>query len=68
MRKIFPIIIVILGVHDLPRIAITFLTFGMYVVLTMVGGGITRAGWNMVTGSSDLSAMSQATRLDRPPQ
>jgi hypothetical protein len=32
----------------LQPVAITFLTFGMYVVMTMVGGAITRAGWNMV--------------------
>jgi len=32
----------------LQPVAITFLTFGMYVVLTMVGGAISRAGWNMV--------------------
>lgn len=29
-------------------VAVTFLTFGMYAVLSMVGGAITRAGWNMV--------------------
>ncbi|TLZ85206.1 MAG: PKD domain-containing protein [Methanobacteriota archaeon] len=32
----------------LQPVAITFLTFGMYVVLTMVGGAISRAGWNMI--------------------
>jgi hypothetical protein len=32
----------------LQPVAVTFLTFGMYVVLTMVGGAITRAGWNMI--------------------
>src|SRR5438093_7892250 len=32
----------------LQPVAITFLTFGMYVVLTMVGGAVTRAGWNMI--------------------
>ena len=32
----------------LQPVAITFLTFGMYVVMTLVGGAITRAGWNMV--------------------
>jgi hypothetical protein len=32
----------------LQPVAITFLTFGMYVVLSMVGGAVTRAGWNMV--------------------
>jgi hypothetical protein len=32
----------------LQPIAVTFLTFGMYVVLTLVGGAVTRAGWNMV--------------------
>ena len=32
----------------LQPVAITFLTFGMYVVLAMVGGAVTRAGWNMI--------------------
>ena len=32
----------------LQPVAVTFLTFGMYVVMTLVGGAITRAGWNMV--------------------
>ena len=32
----------------LQPVAITFLTFGMYVVLTMVGGAISRAGWNLI--------------------
>jgi hypothetical protein len=32
----------------LQPVAITFLTFGMFVVMSMVGGAITRAGWNMV--------------------
>jgi len=32
----------------LQPVAITFLTFGMYVVLAIVGGAVTRAGWNMV--------------------
>lgn len=32
----------------LQPVAITFLTFGMYVVMSLVGGAITRAGWNMV--------------------
>src|SRR5438093_9299651 len=32
----------------LQPVAITFLTFGMYVVLSMVGGAVTRAGWNMI--------------------
>lgn len=32
----------------LQPVAVTFLTFGMYVVLTMVGGAVTRAGWNMI--------------------
>jgi hypothetical protein len=32
----------------LQPVAVTFLTFGMYVVLSMVGGAVTRAGWNMI--------------------
>ena len=32
----------------LQPVAVTFLTFGMYVVMSLVGGAITRAGWNMV--------------------
>src|SRR5438445_11910213 len=32
----------------LQPVAITFLTFGMYVVLVMVGGAVTRAGWNRI--------------------
>src|SRR2546426_4226822 len=32
----------------LQPVAITFLTFGVYVVLAMVGGAVTRAGWNMI--------------------
>jgi hypothetical protein len=32
----------------LQPVAVTFLTFGMYVVMSIIGGAITRAGWNMV--------------------
>lgn len=32
----------------LQPVAVTFLTFGMFVVMSLVGGAITRAGWNMV--------------------
>jgi len=32
----------------LQPVAITFLTFGMYVILAMAGGAVTRAGWNMI--------------------
>lgn len=32
----------------LQPIAVTFLTFGMYVVLAIVGGHVTKAGWNMI--------------------
>ena len=32
----------------LQPMAFTFLTFGMYVVLAMVGGHVTKAGWNMI--------------------
>src|SRR3989442_258808 len=32
----------------LQPVAVTFLTFGMYVVLAMVGGAVTRAGWTMI--------------------
>lgn len=32
----------------LQPVAFTFLTFGMYVVLAMVGGHVTKAGWNMI--------------------
>src|SRR5256712_11669407 len=32
----------------LQPVAITFLTFGVYVVLAMVGGAVTPAGWNMI--------------------
>ena len=32
----------------LQPVAVTFLTLGMYVVLTLVGGAINRAGWKMI--------------------
>jgi PKD repeat protein len=32
----------------LQPVAVTFLTFGMYMVMTVAGGAVTKAGWNMI--------------------
>jgi PKD repeat protein len=32
----------------LQPVAVTFLTFGMYMVMAVAGGAVTKAGWNMI--------------------
>ncbi|MGI0149851.1 MAG: PKD domain-containing protein [Thermoplasmata archaeon] len=58
----------------LQPVAVTFLTFGMYVVLAMVGGAVTRAGWNMIKPKPETirvrlkpKHLTQAIEEDMPP-
>src|SRR3989440_11867708 len=51
----------------LQPVSITFLTFGMYVVLTMVSGAITRTAWNMINPETETIRVRLELESPAPP-